>query len=720
MFPPFGDQEWGNHQDLAMSKLVYPATRKVDQVDDYHGIEVADPYRWLEDNKSAERAAWITAQNAITAEYLSKLSVRHELRHRFEQLLSYPRYYDLVRRGPYLFFKKNDGLQNQLALYAQRGLRGTPDVLVDPTELVPDGTICITSVMPSKDARYLAYGLSHRGGDWHEYFVKDMVTRHDLPDRLRWVKCSMIAWLGDGFYYSRYPAPPDTAKALSARNENHQVWYHRIGTPQSADALIFEDRKHPLRIHFVQTTEDERFAVLEMLDLGAGHSGNALWLLDVEAGKRDFTPVVASFDDDVRFVDSQDDNLLVLTNRKAPNWRLVLIDLTNPNDRNWKEVITEREQRLEAVMTSGGKLFAIYISDGAHRLYVFDRAGRLENEIPLPGIGTARIFQGQRQDTDVFWSFTSFTVPTLIYRYDIAKRASSIFWKPEVRFSTDHYETKQVFYPSKDRTRIPMFIVHQQGLKLDGQHPSVLDGYGGNGMSVGPSFDPFLIALLERGVIYAAPCLRGGGEYGEVWHHAGWRDKKQKVFDDCIAAAEWLQATGYTSSDRSALIGASNGGLLVGAVITQRPDLFKVGLPGGGVMDMLRFQKFTLGWAWTAEYGSSDDPVMFPILLAYSPLHNIKEGVSYPATLVTTSEHDDRVVPAHSFKFVATLQDRGAGPNPYLIRIETQSGHGSVSLPKALDERADLYAFMLAHMPGAAESGRTGESSGMARATVAI
>jgi prolyl oligopeptidase len=687
------------NRDIAAEKSAYPATRKVDRTNNYHGVTVPDPFGWLEDETNTERPAWIAAQNAQTAQYLSKSPFRCELRRRFDQLLTYSRYYEFLQRGPYLVFKKNEGLQNQLVLYVQRGPSGTPEVVVDPNALASDGTIRLGSVAVSRNARYLAYGLSHGGVEWEEYFVKDMETRQDLPDRLRWVKASAIAWCGGGFYYSRFPVPPDPASALVARNEHHQVWYHRVGTLQSADTLVHEDRERPLRLHFVETTENERFAVLSISDPGAGHTGHALWLLDVKAGQQDFSPVVTSFDHEFRLVDSQDDSLLVITNHKAPNRRLVLIDPATPAERNWTEIIPQKNEPLKLVNTIGGKIFAVYREDAAHRLYVFNRAGKFENEIPLPGIGLAQVFPGQWQDTDAFWSFTSFTTPATIYRYDIAQRTSTVFQKPAVRFTPDDYETRQVFYPSKDGTRIPMYLMHRKGLALDGRNPSVLSGYGGFGFSIGPSFDPFLIALLERGFVYAVACLRGGGEYGEAWHHAGWRDRKQNVFDDCIAAAEWLQARGYTSQDRTALIGTSNGGLLTAAVMVQRPDLFNVAVPCAGPMDMLRFQMFTVAWGAIAEYGSSDDPVMFPILHAYSPLHNIKEGVSYPATLVTTYENDDCVVPAHSFKFVATLQERGAGSHPYLIRIESKSGHGPMSLPKALDERAEVYAFILAQMP---------------------
>lgn len=680
-----------------MQRPLYPVTRKVEHVDHYHGVAIADPYRWLEDNDSVDTEAWIKAQNTLTTSWLSQIPIRGALRCRFEELLQYPRYYDLVVRDSYLLFRRNDGLQSQLVVYAQHGLDGRPEALIDPIRIQPEGTTRVVAAVPSRDGRYLAYSISRGGTDWEEYFIKDMTTRRDFPETLLWAKISLAAWCGDGFYYSRYPAPSNAAGAFVVRNENHQVWYHRLGTPQSADTLVYEDEKHPLRINIVQSTEDERLIILNVLDLAGGHPGRALWLLDAEAGRHEFAPMIRSLDHDYRFVDYRDNRLIIHTNRNASNWRVVLIDPASPDETHWQELIPEQAQALEVVIAAGGKLFGVYRNGGAHRVCVFDRTGRFENEIPLPGVGTVRVFQGRHRDIDVFWSFTSFTIPMTIYRYNVVTRASTVFHQPELQFDSSEYATKQVFYPSKDGTRIPMFIVHKKELQLTGEHPSLLEGYGGNGMSVGPSFDPLLIALLERGVVYALTCLRGGGEFGEVWHHAGWRERKQNVFDDCIAAAEWLQGNGYTSPHRSALFGISNGGLLVGAVMTQRPELFKVALLGGGVLDMLRFQKFTVGSFWTAEYGSSDDPVMLPVLLAYSPLHNVADGVNYPATLITTSRYDDRVVPAHSYKFAATLQEKGGRASPYLIRIEGTSGHGPVSLLQAIEERADQYAFMLAH-----------------------
>lgn len=687
-----------------MDRLKYPATRKGGQIDSYHGRLVPDPYRWLE-TATAERSAWVAAQNGLTAECLAKIPVRGALRRRFEELLCYSRYYDLFQHGPYLFYKKNSGLQNQLALYVQEGVSGAPKVLVDPNTIASDGTVRLTSVALSRDGKYLAYALSDRGMEWEECFIKDMHSRQNLPDRIRWLRASTIAWHGNGFYYSRYPEQSAAAIAASVPGEHHQVWYHRAGTDQSSDTLVYHDLRHPRRLHMAHTTADERFTILLISDRGAGHPGLSMWARDTATGERDFTPVIETFDDKVLPVDNEDGRLLVLTDRGALNWRLVSIDPANPDEARWREVIAETKRPIELVRAIGDKLFVVYREHAAHRLYVFDRSGRWENEVLLPGVGTVDVCPGQRAAGNAFWSFAGFTTPQTIYRYDIQREACVVFHQPELRFDPDRYDTDKIFYASKDGTWVPMFIVHRKGIALDGRHPAVLTGYGAGGFPMGPSFDPFVIALLERGVVYAVACLRGGGEYGEEWHQEGWRDKKQNVFDDCIAAAEWLMENGYTARERLGLIGASNGGLLVGAVMVQRPDLFRVAVPCAGPLDMLRFHRFNLAWGAAAEYGSSDDPVMFPILRAYSPLHNIRQGIAYPATLVVTYEDDDVVVPAHSFKFAATLQELGAGTNPYLIRIESKSGHGAVSLPKAIAERVDMYAFLLSYLPESTDAG---------------
>jgi prolyl oligopeptidase len=523
-------------------------------------------------------------------------------------------------------------------------------------------------------------------------------AKKQLPDKLRWVKISSIAWQGDGFYYSRYPAPTDTNRKLSAKNENHQVFYHKIGEPQEKDELVYEDPDNPLRFHLVSTTKDERFSILYISDRGKGKDGNALYVRDHKKGDKKFRPIVTSFDDDFSVVDNIGGNLLIVTNKNAPNRKVVLVNPDAPEEKNWKTILPEKPEPLASVTSAGGKLFAIYMKDVAHRVYVYDLNGKFEREVELPTLGTVDGFEGEKSDKEVFYTFTSFTFPPTIYRYNIASGKSEVFRKPEVKFNSEDYETKQVFYESKDGTRVPMFIVHKKGLKQDGKNPTLLYGYGGFNISLNPNFNPLRVAWLEQGGIYAVANLRGGGEYGEKWHEQGMKLKKQNVFDDFIAAAEYLIREKFTSPERLAIQGGSNGGLLVGAVINQRPELFRVAVPEVGVMDMLRFHKFTIGWNWIAEYGSSENPEEFKALYAYSPLHNIKEGLPYPATLITTADHDDRVVPAHSFKYAATLQEKYKGKNPILIRIDTKSGHGAVSTKKALEAATDIYAFIFYNM----------------------
>ncbi|HEY9383645.1 MAG TPA: prolyl oligopeptidase family serine peptidase [Gemmatimonadales bacterium] len=679
--------------------LVYPKTTKVTHVDDYFGTKVADPYRWLEDDTASAVRGWVQAENAVTFGYLNRIPFRARLRARLEELQNYPRYSAPSHTGPYYVFSKNDGLQNQSVLYIQRGLDGPAELLLDPNALSADGTVRLGANRLSRDGKYFGYGLSSGGSDWEEYRVMETATRKPLPDVIRWVKVSGLNWYQDGFFYSRYPAPLDTTKALSGSNENHKVYYHKLGTPQAQDRLVFEDPAHPKRFHTVQVTDDERFLILDVSDRStAGNDGNALWVRDLSKNETAFRPLLNQFKDSYNVLDNVGDRLLVMTNRKAPNWRVVQIDPAHPEESNWREVLPEKSEPLDNASSAGGKLFATYMKDVTHRVYVYDLTGKLEREIPLPTLGIAGGFGGRQQDQEVFYTFTSFTYPPTTYKYDIATGTSSLYRATKVPFDPAQFETRQVFYPSKDGTRIPMFLVHRKGLALDGRRPTLLYAYGGFNITSTPGFSPLLISLLEQDGVYALANLRGGAEYGEEWHRAGMLLKKQNVFDDFIAAAEWLKANGYTSTERCALQGGSNGGLLVGAVMAQRPDLCHVALPAVGVMDMLRYHKFTIGWNWAAEYGSSDDSTNFRNLLSYSPLHNLKEGVSYPATLVTTADHDDRVVPAHSFKFAATLQEKHRGPNPVLIRIETRSGHGAVNTSKRLDQTADLYAFMFYNM----------------------
>jgi prolyl oligopeptidase len=687
---------------LAVQQPPYPSTRKVDQVDTYHGVKVPDPYRWLEDDTSAETAAWVEAQNKVTFPYLEKIPFRKQLHQRVLALNKYERYSAPSRKGPYFFFSKNEGLQNQSVLYIQKGLEGTPEVLIDPNTpngVFKDKTDRLTVFAPSKDARYAVYGVSRAGSDWQEFRVIELATKKTLEDSLEWVKVSGVAWHGDGFFYSRYPVP-EKGKEKASVNENHLVYYHRLGTPQSADSIIYQDPENPQRFHIVETTEDERFAILSISDRGKGKDGNALFVRDLSKGEREFTPLIPEIgDDSFGVIDNVGDALLIETNRSAANGRVVRIDPKQPAESNWKTVLAERPEPMQSATTAGGKLFATYLKDVTTRAEVHSLDGRLENEVRLPGPGVAGGFGGQRDTPFVFYTFNSLNVPPTIYRYDIASRQSTVFRRPTVPdYDATRYETRQVFYASKDGTRVPMFLVHRKGLKLDGTNPTLLYAYGGFNIVQSPTFNAARLALLEQGFVYASANLRGGGEYGETWHKAGMKLKKQNVFDDFIAAAEWLIANKYTSSDKLAINGGSNGGLLVGAVMNQRPELFRVAVPQVGVMDMLRFHKFTIGWNWIADYGSSDDADEFAALYAYSPLHNIKAGVKYPATLITTADHDDRVVPAHSFKYAATLQERASRENPVLIRIETKSGHGASNLEKQLETVADIYAFIMYNM----------------------
>jgi len=674
--------------------LTYPAARKTDHVDTYHGTAVADPYRWLEDDRSAETAEWVKAENKVTFDYLANIPYRKQLQNRLEQVYDYPKYSAPSRKGDWYYFSKNDGLQNQSVLYRQKGLTGTPEVVIDPNKLSADGTTRLGAFSLSKDGKYAVVGTSVGGSDWQQYRIMDLSTKQYLPETIEWVKVSGTAWQGNGFYYSRYPKPDGSA--LAAKNENHQVFFHTLNTPQSQDRLVYEDPKNPQRFHTVGTTDDERFALLTISDRGKGKDGNALFFMDSKAAKPAFVPVVAEpGNDKYGVLDNDGADLLIETNADAPNTKITRY---NTATKKWSVVLPEKPEPLVDVQAAGGKLFAEYSKDVTSRVYVYSYGGKLENEIELPAIGSAGGFGGEKDDKFVFYTFTSFTFPPTIYRYDIDTKKSSVFRAPEVDFKPTDYETKQVFYTSKDGTRVPMFVTYKKGLKMDGTNPTLLYGYGGFNISLPPAFSPLRIPFLEQGGIYAQANLRGGSEYGEKWHEQGMKAKKQNVFDDFIAAAEYLIAQKYTSADKLAAQGGSNGGLLVGAVINQRPDLFRVAIPQVGVMDMLRFHKFTIGWNWIADYGSSDNPDEFKTLYAYSPIQNIKPGIKYPATLITTADHDDRVVPAHSFKYAATLQENYKGANPVLIRVDVNSGHGASNTKKNIETTADIYSFILWNM----------------------
>lgn len=680
--------------EKAQPEIKYPITKKVDQVDDYFGTKVEDPYRWLENENDPEVKKWIEEQNRVTFSYLEKIPFREKIHQRVKEIYNYPKVSSPFRAGKYYFFYKNDGLQNQSVIYIQKGLEGEPEVFIDPNKLSEEGTVRISLVGFSKDNRYVAYSRSEAGSDWRELRIMEIETRKEFSDRIRWVKFSGASWHGNGFYYSGYEKPEE-GQELTARNRFQKIFYHRLGDPQEKDVLIYEDREHPFRYAGVDLTEGEEYM---FLSISEGTHGNELYYKDLSVKDMEFEPLVQGFDYNSSVIENVGNTFLVYTNADAPNYRVILMDPKNPDKANWKTIIPEKPEVLHSATTAGGYLFCRYLKDAHTVVRQYDLGGKFIREIELPALGTARGFSGKRDDKILFYTFSSFTFPPTIYKYDIASGKSEVFHKTEVKFNPEDYVARQVFYNSKDGTKVPMFIVHRKGLRQDGQNPTYLYGYGGFNISRLPSFSPTIIVLLENGGVYAMPNIRGGGEYGEEWHRAGMLLNKQNVFDDFIAAAEYLIREGYTSKEKLAIAGGSNGGLLVGACMTQRPDLFKVAFPAVGVMDMLRYHKFTVGWGWVVEYGSSDNEMHFRNLYSYSPLHNIREGVSYPATLVTTADHDDRVVPAHSYKFIATLQEKHRGRNPVLIRIETRSGHGASSTTKRLDEIADKWAFMFYNM----------------------
>ncbi|HMJ24281.1 MAG TPA: prolyl oligopeptidase family serine peptidase [Pyrinomonadaceae bacterium] len=680
-------------------RLTYPETKRVDVVDDYFGTKVPDPYRWLEDDNAPEVAAWVEAENRVTFGYLDKIPYRAQLKDRLTKLLNYPKFSAPTRRGDWFFFTKNDGLQNQSVWYIQKGLDGAADMLLDPNKFSTDGTSRLGSFSLSQNGKYVGYGISEGGSDWNEIYVLDVATRKPLADHLEWVKFSGASWRGDeGFYYNRYPAAA-AGKKMAGKNEYQKVFYHKIGTQQSADELVFEDNEHPGRFNGVSVTDDQRFEIRTQSDPTVGKKGNSLFFRDLSKGAKSYTPIMAEIgDDDYGVVDNLGDKFLIQTNHDAPNGKIVLWDPKNPQ--NWAEVIPEKPEPLEIANTVGGKLFVTYLKDVSTRAYIYSLAGKLENEVNMPGPGSAGGFGGRADDKFTFYTFTSFNYPPTIYKYDIATRKSSVFRTVDIPgFIPANYETRQVFYNSKDGTRVPMFITNKKGIKLDGNNPTVLYGYGGFNITTSPGFSALRIAMLEQGVVYASANIRGGGEYGEKWHEAGTKLKKQNVFDDFIAAAEYLIKERITSSSKLAIHGGSNGGLLVGACSNQRPDLFKAVIEQAGVMDMLRFHKFTIGGAWISDYGSSEQSeAQFKALYAISPIHNIKPGTKYPATLITTADHDDRVVPAHNFKYAAALQAAQAGDNPILIRIDTKSGHGASSTTKTLEQTTDLYSFIFENL----------------------
>jgi prolyl oligopeptidase len=684
----------------ATAQITYPVSKKGNQVDDYFGTKVNDPYRWLEDDKSEETKAWVIEQNKVTFAHLDKIPYRADFKKAIEKVFNYPKYSAPFRNGEWYYFYKNNGLQNQSVLYRQKGLHGQPELVADPNTFSKEGTTRMTAFNLNKKGTYAVIGLSEGGSDWQTYMVRDMQTGKDLNDKLEWVKISGIAWKDDGFYYSRYPAPEAGKSALSGKNENHQVWYHKVGTPQTMDELIFEDKNNGQRFHTASTSEDEQYLYLYISDRGKGLDGNALMVMDLKAKDKKFSPIVAAITNDSYNAIANENGLFYLfTNANAPNYKLVTVTIAKPEIAKAKTIIAEKKEPMQNASTGGGKLFVDYLKDVSTRSYVYDMNGKQLSEVKYPSLGNGGGLGGYKEDKTLFYVFTSFTVPPTIYKYDIATGKSTIFRVPEVSFEPNNYVTKQVFYTSKDGTKIPMFIIHKKGISLDGNNVTLLYGYGGFNVNLEPGFSATLIPFLDAGGVYAQANLRGGGEYGEEWHKAGMLFNKQNVFDDCIAAAEYLVKEKYTNNQKLALRGGSNGGLLVGAVINQRPDLFRVAIPQVGVMDMLRFHKFTIGWNWIADYGSSEsDEKSFKNLYAYSPIQNISDKINYPSTMVTTADHDDRVVPAHSFKYIATLQELNRGKNPLLIRIDTNSGHGASNTKKNIESIADIYSFIFSEM----------------------
>lgn len=675
--------------------LKYPKTNKGNVKDNYFGTEVKDSYRWLENDTAEAVKGWVKQENKVTSDYLNKIPFRNKIKDRLEKLWNYPKYSAPFKGGSHYFVFKNDGLQNQSVLYIQDDLNAKPELFLDPNKLSSDGTVSLSTYTVSKDGKYFAYGTASGGSDWNEFSVMDVATKQKLSDNLKWIKFSGMAWYKDGFFYSRYPEPAK-GKELVSSNEFHKVYYHKIGDDQSRDSLIYEDSTAPKLTIGAQTTDDERFLVLYM---STGTSNNALYVKDLQDTGSGFIKIVDNFNNNYSVIENIGSKLLVQTDKSAPMYKLVLIDPKNPEENNWETILPEKENVLQSAAIIGDRLFAEYTRDACSHDYIYDLNGKSEEEIQLPGIGTVGGFSGRPEDKTAFYAFTSFTFPTTIYKYDIETKSSSVLYKPEIDFDFSNYTTEQVFYKSKDGTKVPMFIVHKKDLKLDGKNPAFLYGYGGFDISINPAFSISRLILLENGGVLAIANIRGGSEYGEDWHKAGMLDKKQNVFDDFIYAAEYLIKNKYTSPNKLAINGASNGGLLIGAVTNQRPDLFKVAIPQVGVMDMLRYHKFTIGWAWANEYGSSSDSAQFTYLYKYSPIHNIKSGVKYPAILVTTADHDDRVVPAHSFKYIATMQDKYKGSNPVIIRIETRAGHGAGKpTSKIIEEQADIWAFIFKNL----------------------
>lgn len=677
---------------MTAQKKIYPNAPKDGTVDTYFGVKIPDPFRPLEADRSKETAEWVAAENKITNEYLAKIPFRGKLLKRLKEVADYEKVGAPFKKNGKWYVFKNNGLQNQSVLYQMDELGGALHEFLDPNKLSTDGTVALQGISFSKDGRYMAYVISRSGSDWQEIYVKDVATGELLSDHIEWAKFGGAQWCGNGFYYSAYDAP-EKGKEYSSKNEVHKVYYHKIGTPQGQDVLFYQNPAHPLRFYSVSLNKEETMMFLH--ESGAG-SGMNLYVRDLRVPDAQFIQMTSNMDLQYSPIETVGDNIYLLTNDGAPRGRVMVADIHKPGFKDWKELIGESKGVLEDVQFADDKLVLIYSQDASTHLYVYSLEGKELNEIKLPTVGRAG-FSGERGQKECFYSFASFTVPGTIYQYDMAQNKSTVYTEPKVKFDLGKYTTEQVFFISKDGTHVPMFLTYRKGLKHNGKNPVLIYGYGGFNISLSPSFSSMRIPFLENGGIYVQVNLRGGSEYGEEWHVAGTKMQKQNVFDDFISAAEWLVTNSFTSKDHIAIMGGSNGGLLVGACMTQRPDLFKVCIPQVGVMDMLRYHKFTIGWNWAPDYGTSEDSKeMFEYLYSYSPLHNLKKGVSYPATLVTTADHDDRVVPAHSFKFAATLQECQGGTAPVLIRIDSKAGHGGGKpLAKQLEEQADIYSFIM-------------------------
>ena len=677
---------------MTAQKKIYPNAPKDGTVDTYFGVKIPDPFRPLEADRSKETAEWVAAENKITNEYLAKIPFRGKLLKRLKEVADYEKVGAPFKKNGKWYVFKNNGLQNQSVLYQMDELGGALHEFLDPNKLSTDGTVALQGISFSKDGRYMAYVISRSGSDWQEIYVKDVATGELLSDHIEWAKFGGAQWCGNGFYYSAYDAP-EKGKEYSSKNEVHKVYYHKIGTPQGQDVLFYQNPAHPLRFYSVSLNKEETMMFLH--ESGAG-SGMNLYVRDLRVPDAQFIQMTSNMDLQYSPIETVGDNIYLLTNDGAPRGRVMVADIHKPGFKDWKELIGESKGVLEDVQFADDKLVLTYSQDASTHLYVYSLEGKELNEIKLPTVGRAG-FSGERGQKECFYSFASFTVPGTIYQYDMAQNKSTVYTEPKVKFDLGKYTTEQVFFISKDGTHVPMFLTYRKGLKHNGKNPVLIYGYGGFNISLSPSFSSMRIPFLENGGIYVQVNLRGGSEYGEEWHVAGTKMQKQNVFDDFISAAEWLVTNSFTSKDHIAIMGGSNGGLLVGACVTQRPDLFKVCIPQVGVMDMLRYHKFTIGWNWAPDYGTSEDSKeMFEYLYSYSPLHNLKKGVSYPATLVTTADHDDRVVPAHSFKFAATLQECQGGTAPVLIRIDSKAGHGGGKpLAKQLEEQADIYSFIM-------------------------